>query len=82
MGPLGFALGLEEALDAVPDDEEDGVAWNVWYLDDGTISGHSFISVATRLPYPAASGGRFFPAMLKPCCALWTDWHWHYKRSD
>ena len=39
MGPLGFALGLEEALDAVPDDEEQGVAWNVWYLDDGTISG-------------------------------------------
>ena len=26
-------------MDAVPDEEEDGVAWYVWYLDDGTISG-------------------------------------------
>ena len=41
MGPLGFALGLEEALDMVPDDAEQGVAWNVWYLDDGTISGRA-----------------------------------------
>ena len=38
LGPIGFALGLEAALDACSDSEQ-GVPWGVWYLDDGTIAG-------------------------------------------
>ena len=36
MGPLGFTLGLDVALDRAmsPDDM---FPWNTWYLDDGTI---------------------------------------------
>ena len=38
MGPLGFALGLEHALDQCAG-HEDRLAWVSWYLDDGTILG-------------------------------------------
>ena len=37
-GPLGFALGLNTALDACRD-EANPLLWEVWYLDDGTIVG-------------------------------------------
>ena len=35
---IGFALGLEAALDLCAE-EEQVVPWGVWYLDDGTIAG-------------------------------------------
>ena len=35
-GPLGFVLGLEEALEAAGPSQLD---WECWYLDDGTIVG-------------------------------------------
>ena len=38
MGPVGFALGLEEALDNCKT-EENATPWSCWYLDDGTIVG-------------------------------------------
>jgi len=38
MGPLGFALGLDGALDKCAADET-SVEWATWYLDDGTIIG-------------------------------------------
>jgi len=38
MGPLGFALGLEGALDQCADAEQ-ALVWARWYLDDGTIIG-------------------------------------------
>ena len=38
MGPVGFALGLEHALDACRPLEGD-ITWLSWYLDDGTIVG-------------------------------------------
>ena len=37
-GPLGFVLGLEEALEAAGGSQLD---WECWYLDDGTIVGTS-----------------------------------------
>ena len=39
LGPIGFALGLEQALDECKA-EEDALPWACWYLDDGTIIGH------------------------------------------
>ena len=38
MGPLGFALGLEAALDECMAQEQN-LPWVSWYLDDGTIVG-------------------------------------------
>lgn len=38
MGPLGFALGLEGALDQCVEAEQT-LEWATWYLDDGTIIG-------------------------------------------
>ena len=38
MGPLGFALGLEYALDQCLL-QQDSLPWVSWYLDDGTIAG-------------------------------------------
>ena len=38
MGPLGFALGLEQALDTCRA-QQDALPWVSWYLDDGTIVG-------------------------------------------
>jgi hypothetical protein len=38
MGPLGFTLGLDIALDQCLD-EERALPWGVWYLDDGTLVG-------------------------------------------
>ena len=35
-GPLGFVLGLEEALTAAGNAQ---LIWESWYLDDGTIVG-------------------------------------------
>ena len=38
MGPLGFSLALEEALDqCTPAGSQ--VSWEAWYLDDGLIVG-------------------------------------------
>ena len=37
MGPLGFALGLDAALDKCQRLQE-GI-WCTWYLDDGTVVG-------------------------------------------
>ena len=40
MGPLGFALGLEEALSAPAcTAAQRNLPWLTWYLDDGTIVG-------------------------------------------
>ena len=41
MGPLAFALGLDAALDTAGVDDYDGILWQSWYLDDGTIVGRS-----------------------------------------
>ena len=38
MGPLGFALGLEEALEGCKTTQRD-LAWSTWYLDDGHCVG-------------------------------------------
>ena len=38
MGPVGFALGLEGALDACSEQEK-SLEWAAWYLDDGTLVG-------------------------------------------
>ena len=43
MGPLGFALGLEVALEqarqaAAVANEAEG--WEIWYLDDGLVVGN------------------------------------------
>ena len=38
MGPLGFALGLDVALDCCST-EETKIPWCAWYLDDGTLVG-------------------------------------------
>ena len=38
LGPVGFALGLEEALDKVQPVAKD-IPWACWYLDDGTLVG-------------------------------------------
>ena len=38
MGPLGFSLGLEYALDQCLS-QQDSLPWVSWYLDDGTIVG-------------------------------------------
>jgi hypothetical protein len=38
MGPLGFALALEQALDASAEKELQ-LPWCVWYLDDGLLVG-------------------------------------------
>ena len=38
MGPIGFALGLESALDNCAH-LESSLLWATWYLDDGTIVG-------------------------------------------
>ena len=39
LGPIGFALGLEQALDECKT-EEDVLPWSCWYLDDGTLVGN------------------------------------------
>ena len=39
-GPLGFALGIQVALDQCEEEGKD-LTWNVWYLDDGTIIGEA-----------------------------------------
>ena len=39
MGPLGFALGLEEALEAAGPAGHAELGWESWYLDDGTLVG-------------------------------------------
>ena len=36
MDPIGFSLGLHEALQRISASE---VPWESWYLDDGTIIG-------------------------------------------
>ena len=38
LGPIGFSLGLEAALDNCREQEE-ALPWACWYLDDGTILG-------------------------------------------
>ena len=38
MGPIGFALGLDSALDKCLE-EEKALDWVSWYLDDGTVVG-------------------------------------------
>ena len=37
-GPIGFALGLEMALDECREQSKD-LMWESWYLDDGIIIG-------------------------------------------
>ncbi len=39
-GPLGFALGLDLALDACAQEAQQ-LTWGVWYLDDGTLMGQA-----------------------------------------
>ena len=38
MGPVGFALGLDQALDAISD-AANPLEWGCWYLDDGILVG-------------------------------------------
>jgi len=38
MGALGFALGLDSALDKCAADET-SLEWATWYVDDGTVIG-------------------------------------------
>ena len=38
MGPLGFALGLEAALDSAAQ-ATGHLTWGTWYLDDGILLG-------------------------------------------
>ena len=38
MGPCGFALGLEVALDKCLELQR-SLTWQSWYLDDGTFVG-------------------------------------------
>ena len=38
MGPIGFALALEAALDKCRDAERN-IPWCTWYLDDGLLVG-------------------------------------------
>ena len=39
LGPLGFALGLEEALEAAGNAGHAEMGWESWYLDDWTLIG-------------------------------------------
>ena len=39
LGPIDFALGLEQALDECKA-QEDELPWACWYLDDGTLVGN------------------------------------------
>jgi len=59
MGPLGFALGLDGALDKCAADEA-SVEWATWYLDDGTIIGSpeavgNYLASLTIITIPIAS---------------------------
>ena len=68
-GPLGFALGLQMALDKCEALSQQ-LAWNVWYLDDGTVVGKA-TEVYTYLngleKELSAVGLRLNPAK----CKLW-----------
>ena len=69
MGPLGFALGLEKALDMCKDADA-ALPWSTWYLDDGTLVGtpESLADYLECLVPALASVG--LEVNLRKCC-LW-----------
>jgi len=69
MGPLGFALGLERALDQCTS-AESRLTWYSWYLDDGTLVG-SVQDVADYLAQLAPALSAVGLTINLDKCSLW-----------
>jgi hypothetical protein len=69
LGPIGFALGLDQALDECREYEQP-LPWSAWYLDDGTIVG-SLDLVATYLQHLRPALSRIGLDINLTKCTLW-----------
>ena len=67
MGPLGFALGIQEVIERIP---QPGVLLNTWYLDDGTIIGDGG-AVGAAFTFLRTELGRRGLAINAAKCRLW-----------
>ena len=69
-GPLGFALGPEEALDCC-EEEARALDWGVWYLDDGHLVGEVSAVLAYLGKFQGALASRAGLELNPAKCVMW-----------